>query len=61
MSLRAFHVFFIFLAVLMCAGCAWWAFANGVAPVFGAVCAVAAVGLAVYGILFLKKSKNLIL
>ena len=61
MSLRGFHILFIFLAILMSAGCAWWGFANGVTPAFGAVCAVAAVGLAVYGIFFLKKSKNLIL
>jgi hypothetical protein len=50
MSLRGFHVLFIFLAILMSVGCAVWAFANGVAPAFGAACAVAAVALIVYGI-----------
>ena len=61
MSLRGFHILFITLAILMSAGCAWWAFANGIAPVFGAGCVVVAIGLAVYGVYFLKKSKNLIL
>jgi hypothetical protein len=61
MSLRGFHILFIFLAILMSVGCAWWAFANRVAPMFGVACAVAAVGLVVYGIFFIKKSKKLIL
>jgi hypothetical protein len=61
MSLRGFHVLFIFLAILMSVGCAVWAFANGVAPAFGAACAVAAVALVIYGIYFLKKSRKLIL
>jgi hypothetical protein len=61
MSLRAFHILFILLAILMAAGCAWWAFANEVAPAFGIACAVAAVGLVIYGVFFLKKSRKLIL
>ena len=61
MSLRAFHILFIFLAILMSVGCAWWAFANGVTPVFGAACVLAALGLVIYGVIFLKKSKKLIL
>ena len=32
MSLKAFHIFFIFLAILLAAGCAAWGFANGLAP-----------------------------
>jgi hypothetical protein len=61
MSLRAFHILFIFLAILMSVGCAWWAFANGIAPAFGTGCVVVAVALVVYGVFFLKKSKKLIL
>jgi hypothetical protein len=61
MSLRGFHILFISLAILMSAGCAWWAFANGVAPLFGLACVLAAVALAIYGVFFLKKSKKLIL
>lgn len=61
MSLRAFHILFIILSILMSAGCAWWAFANGVAPLFGISCVVVAVGLVVYAILFLRKTKKLIL
>jgi len=61
MSLRGFHILFIFLAILMSVGCALWAFANGVAPLFGSGCAIAAVALVIYGIYFLKKTKKLIL
>jgi len=61
MSLRAFHILFIVLAILMSAGCAWWSFVNGAAPAFGIGCAVAAVGLIIYAIFFLKKTKKLIL
>jgi hypothetical protein len=61
MSLRSFHILFILLAVLVSAGCAWWSFANDAAPAFGVACAVTAVGLVVYGIYFLKKTKKLIL
>ena len=61
MSLRAFHILFIILSILMSAGCAWWAFASGVTPLFGISCVVVAVGLIVYAILFLRKTKKLIL
>jgi hypothetical protein len=61
MSLRAFHILFILLAILMSIGCAVWAFVNGVTPAFGGSCVAAAVGLIVYAFYFLKKSKKLIL
>lgn len=61
MSLRAFHILFIILAIVMSAGCSWWAFTNGITPVFGGACAVTAVALVVYAIYFLKKTKKLIL
>jgi hypothetical protein len=60
MSLRAFHVLFIILSILMSAGCAWWAFANGIVP-FGIACAVVGVGLIIYAVFFLRKTKKLIL
>jgi hypothetical protein len=61
MSLRAFHIVFITLSVFLAAGCAWWAFANEAAPAFGIVSAAVAVGLVIYEILFLRKTRNLIL
>jgi len=61
MSLRAFHILFIILSILMSAGCAWWAFANGVAPLFGIVSVAVAAGLTVYAVYFLRKTKKLIL
>ena len=60
MSLKYFHVFFIVLSILLCAGCAVWAFATGASPVFGASCAVTAVALVIYGIYFVKKARRII-
>jgi F0F1-type ATP synthase assembly protein I len=60
MSLKAFHVLFITLSILLCAGCAIWAFANGVTPIFGWASAVLAVALVVYEIFFLRKAKRII-
>jgi len=61
MSLKGFHIFFIFLATLLCVGCAWWAFANEVGMAFGGSSAAVAVALFVYGIFFVKKTRRLIL
>ncbi len=61
MSLKAFHIFFIFVAVLLAAGCSWWAFANNVGTAIGLSSAVIAAALFVYGIYFIKKSQRLIL
>lgn len=61
MSLRSFHILFIFLAILLCVGCAWWSFSNGVAFVFGVGCCAVALGLAIYGYFFVRKARNLIL
>jgi len=60
MSLKSFHVFFIAVSILLTAGCAAWAFANGVAGGFGPGCVVAAVALMIYGVAFLKKAKRII-
>ena len=60
MSLKAFHIFFIALSILLAAGCSVWAFVNGVEPVFGISSAVVAVVLVIYGGFFLKKSKGII-
>jgi hypothetical protein len=60
MSLKAFHIFFIALSILLSIGCAVWAFAYGSEPVFGISSAVVAVILIVYGGYFLKKAKRII-
>ena len=60
MSLKAFHIFFITLSVLLSLGCAVWAFANGAAPLFGILALVIAVGLIFYGVTFLRKAKTII-
>ena len=62
MSLRAFHILFILLAILLSAGCAAWGFATGMtADLWRSSVSCIAVGLVVYGIYFFKKSRKLIL
>ena len=60
MSLRYFHITFIILSALLCAGVAWWNVENQGNPAmtigFGALAAI----LPVYGVWFLKKSKSLV-
>ncbi len=60
MSLKTFHILFISISVLLCAGCALWAFAYGVEPVFGVASILVGLALAIYGVLFLRKSKGII-
>ena len=65
MSLRAFHVLFITLSVVLTAFFAAWAFGQYRAEPAGSYLAVAmaslaaGVGLVVYGAAFLKKTKAL--
>ncbi|MEY5010711.1 MAG: hypothetical protein RLZZ253_1850 [Verrucomicrobiota bacterium] len=60
MSLRAFHILFIALSVLMAAACSAWAFLNQAGVVFGGCSALVSVGLVVYGVRFLSKTRNII-
>lgn len=60
MSLKAFHILFIFLAILLAIGCAWWGFANEVPKSFSVSAAVAAVALTVYGVAFIRKARKII-
>ncbi len=64
MSLKAFHIVFICLSILLAFGCAVWAlitYSSGGSPTLllaaaGAV--ICGIGLIIYGIRFLKKLKN---
>lgn len=60
MSLKVFHVIFIILSILLAIVCAWWSFSNGVALPFGIVSALTAVGLVIYGVWFVRKSRTII-
>jgi uncharacterized membrane protein SirB2 len=60
MSLKAFHIVFIVLSILLACACAVWAFYNQAGRAFGIGAIVAAVALFIYGIWFLKKSRNII-
>jgi uncharacterized membrane protein SirB2 len=59
MSLKAFHLVFITLSLLLCVMCAWWAFTNNV-QAFGIGASVAAMALLVYGVWFVRKSRHII-
>jgi len=65
MSLRAFHLFFISLSAVMAAFCSAWAVSQYRMDhelIYGAGAAAAAVsvaGLAMYGVAFQRKTKNL--
>ncbi len=60
MSLRIFHICFIILSTLLCAGVSWWCFANGVEKVWCWAFAIVAALLPPYGIWFLRKSRHLV-
>lgn len=60
MSLKGFHIFFICLSILLAAGCATWAFVNGVERSFGIASTVVAAALAIYGAYFIRKTRKLI-
>ena len=60
MSLKLFHLFFITLSTLLAIGCAIWAFAIGSIGFF-AVCAVLAIAMPIYGVLFWRKARRIIL
>jgi hypothetical protein len=65
MSLRAFHLFFIALSVVLAAFCGAWALdqyqaAHQVSYVLaGAACFAGGLGLAAYGAAFQRKTRNL--
>ncbi len=60
MSLKVFHILFIILAILLATGCAALAAVNQAPAAFGIISGIVAVALVIYGICFLKKSRNII-
>jgi uncharacterized membrane protein SirB2 len=60
MSLKAFHIVFIVLSILLCITCAVWAFQSDAARGFGIGASIAGAALVVYGIWFVKKARNII-
>ena len=65
MSLKAFHIAFIFLSAVLAAGFAAWCFremsetGNSGLGFAGAISAACAVALGAYGIRFVRKTKGL--
>lgn len=60
MSLKVFHVLFITIAIILCAGCAAWGLATEMTPYFSWSCAATAAALIVYEFAFIRKAKTLI-
>lgn len=64
MTIKGFHIFFISLATLLCVLVAMWAFvledytSLGL-RVLGAICAVAAISLPIYGFRFYRKVQTI--
>lgn len=65
MSLKAFHIFFIFVSTLLTLGFAIWCFAeyrseNQISYLlFSILSAAGCVGLVVYGVRFVRKLKDI--
>ncbi len=65
MSLKAFHIIFIIISVILFVSVAVWALvltteqSTGV-KVLGIASVICATGLSVYGVYFVKKAKNII-
>lgn len=65
MSLKAFHIAFISLSVLMCFGCGAWGLAQYTQShsanhlLFAIVGLLGGIGLIIYGIRFLRKLKGI--
>jgi hypothetical protein len=60
MSLKGFHILFIALSVLLLAFLAVWFIVNQVNTAVGVGSAIGCLLLIVYGVRFVKKSKNII-
>lgn len=60
MSLKAFHIVFIFLSMLLFAGCAVWSGMNEVSGGLTWACAGVSVLAFVYGIYFINKARKII-
>ena len=65
MSLKAFHILFITISSAMAFGCGVWGLKSHFSPEsgpfdlwFGAGCLIAGLGLMVYEIRFIKKSRG---
>lgn len=64
MSLKAFHIFFIVISIVLTLGFAVWLFesysrsGNAILVAGGILSILIAIGLAVYGLRFLKKLKH---
>ena len=65
MSLKHFHIVFIFLAVITCVGFGAWALLMRGLPdgfrIMGWISAISGVALLGYGIYFVRKAKKLII
>lgn len=68
MSLKAFHVFFILVSILLCFGVAAWVFAGGAGESpswglrsMGLGSAILGLGLLAYSVFFIRKARQIII
>jgi hypothetical protein len=61
MSLKIFHICFIIISALLCAGVAWWCRDSEVAKTWFYLFVGGAVLLPIYGVWFLRRTRKLIL
>lgn len=65
MSLKAFHIFFVFISTVLALGLSVYSFmrlsdgAGWLFGLYGALCLIGAVALVVYGRYFLKKLRHI--
>jgi hypothetical protein len=60
MSLKAFHLFFILVSILFCAGLSYWAFKTEASVQLGWGAGLASLCMAGYFVSFLRKYKSII-
>ncbi len=60
MSLKVFHIIFILASISLAVFCAVWAFQTQAAPAFAYTSLAVALILAIYGVYFFRKAKNII-
>lgn len=68
MSLKAFHIFFILVSIVISLGFAAWVIMGGAGErttlglqVMGWFSAVLSIGLVVYGVFFIRKARSIII
>ncbi len=60
MSLKSFHIVFILASIFISGFLSYWSFKNEVSPQLTWMSGLVSFALAVYGVFFIRKAKNII-